>query len=89
MVAPTSDVVETYEGSCATSHFFSCASALFANTLVDIQQKATKVADNTTVSTTQKRDVVLPFSEANLTLIDVLVFLDIGYNLISVIRMAH
>lgn len=88
VLPPSLGNMDTYADSGATSHFFCSESVFVPSSLHDVDGRKILLADNTTVTATQRGDVILPFTNANLRLTDALYVPDLEYNLVSVGRMA-
>ena len=86
-LTPPSDN-RTYADSGATVHCFHSKSAFVPGSLHSCPTSTVLLADKTSVDATQCGDVILPFTNANIRLKEVLFMPSLAYNLVSTGRLA-
>lgn len=89
LLPSTQEDMGTYADSQATSHFICCKDAIFTSSFHEVIGRITLLADNTSVTATQKGDMILPFANANLWFMDAILFPHLDYTLVSVGRLAY
>ena len=78
----------SYADSGATVHCFHAESVFVPGSLRPCGERTVLLADKTPVTSEWSGEVVIPFENANIRLMDVLYFPDLGYNLVSTGRLA-
>ena len=78
----------TYYDSGATTHVFHCKDAFVKESLRDCEPRTVLLADKSPVTASKCGEVLLPFEYADIRLKSVLFIPGLGYNLVSVGRMA-
>lgn len=78
----------SYADSGATCHCFHSKSFFIPNAMKQCDNRTVMVADETSVTATEVGEVILPFTNANIRLKNVLHIPNLGYNLASTGRLA-
>ena len=78
----------TYADSGATVHCFHSQSSFVPESMVQCEVRTVILADNTLVQTNLCGDVILPFEHVNIRLKRALYIPNLGYNLVSIGRLA-
>lgn len=78
----------TYHDSGATSHVFHSDDAFVTGSIVECEPRTVLLADKSSIITSKHGEVLLPFDNVNIRLTHVLYIPGLGYNLVSVGRLA-
>lgn len=78
----------TYHDSGATSHVFHSKESFVPGSIVECEPRIVLLADKSSVTASKRGQVILPFEHANIRLKEVLLISGLGYNLVSVGRLA-
>lgn len=78
----------SYADSGATAHFFHSQSLFVPGSMKECDPTTVLLADKTPVSSTECGDVIIPFRDANIRLRNTFYVPGLGYNLVSMGRLA-
>lgn len=78
----------TYHDSGATSHVYHSEDAFVTGSIAECEPCTVLLADKSSITASQRGEVILPFDNANIRLKHVLHIPGLGYNLVSVGRLA-
>ena len=78
----------TYHDSGATSHVYHTEDAFVPGSITECEPRTVLLADKSSIIASKQGEVILPFQNANIRLKCVLFIPGLGYNLVSVGRLA-